>query len=253
MRERVVDEIWESGRPVARVARALLAPLGWTFGVVVRCRNAAYDHEWLPQHSVALPTVSVGNLTVGGTGKTPVSAWLAARLRERGAAPGIVLRGYGGDETLVHRLLNPGIPVIEDPNRVEGIARARDEGATVALLDDAFQHRRARRTADVVLLSADRYGPVRLLPAGPWREPLSSLDRATVVVVTRKAASRIRALELLSHARRYAPHAEGAIIHLSSDRLVACSTGEARPADGVSRSDVLAISAIAAPRAFESE
>jgi tetraacyldisaccharide 4'-kinase len=253
MRERVLDHVWESGHMIARIARALLTPLGWVFGALVRVRNLAYDRGWIAQQALALPTISIGNLTVGGTGKTPVTAWIASRLRERGGKPCVVLRGYGGDEPMVHRRLNPDVPVVVDADRVGAIARMRDAGATVAVLDDGFQHRRARRDADVVLLSADRFGPVRLLPAGPWREPLTALGRASIIVVTRKSASRIRARELLSHAMRFAPRAEGAMVHLAVDALVACDSNASLPAAGIADADVLAISAIAEPRTFESQ
>jgi tetraacyldisaccharide 4'-kinase len=154
---------------------------------------------------------------------------------------------------MVHERLNPDVPVVVDADRVGAISRMRDAGATVAVLDDGFQHRRARRDADVVLLSADRFGPVRLLPAGPWREPLTALGRASIIIVTRKSASRVRARELLSHAMRFAPHAEGALVHLAVDALVACDSNESVPASGVADADVLAISAIGEPRTFESQ
>jgi tetraacyldisaccharide 4'-kinase len=253
MRERVLDHVWESGSTGARVVRMLLTPLGWGYGAAVTLRNFAYDRGWSAAHPLALPTIAVGNLTVGGTGKTPVSAWLAAALRSRGARPAIVLRGYGGDEALVHRRLNPDIPVIADPDRVRGVATAGAEGATVAVLDDGFQHRRARRDVDVVLLSADRFGPFRFLPAGPWREPLSSLTRASVIVVTRKSASPLRARDLLSQAMRFAPEAEGAVVLFAVGPLVACEADIVREAATLTGARVLAISAIGDARAFESQ
>src|SRR5690348_7442624 len=134
-------------------------------------------------HDPVLPTLSVGNVTVGGTGKTPVAAWIAAELIDRGARPAIVLRGYGDDEPLVHARLNPDVPVIVAPDRLEGIARAAASGADVAVLDDAFQHRRAQRTADIVLVSAERWTRTpRLLPAGPWRESLRALRRTSMIL-----------------------------------------------------------------------
>jgi len=251
--ERLLDQIWESGRFPARLARALLTPFGWLYGGVVTLRNVAYDRGWLRVHPVALRTVSVGNLTVGGTGKTPVSAWLVGQLRDRAVRPAIVLRGYGGDEPLVHARLNPGVPVIVGANRVEGIARAKEGGATVAVLDDGFQHRRAFRDVDIVLLSADRFGPVRPLPAGPWREPLSALRRAGFVVVTRKSASKLRARELLQHALRFAPEASGAIVHLANDSIVDVASGQTVTITQLRDAPVLAVSAIGDPRAFESQ
>src|SRR5471032_2745808 len=171
----VFGGVWESSAIGARVVRAALIPFSWVYAATVAARNAAYDRGWLRSHRLALPAISVGNLSVGGTGKTPVSAFIAARLAELGARPAIVMRGYGGDEPLVHARLNPGIPVVVTADRVRGTADARANGRTVVVLDDAFQHRRAKRDADLVLLSADRAGPVRALPAGPWREPLTSL------------------------------------------------------------------------------
>ena len=95
--------------------------------------------------------MSVGNLTVGGTGKTPIAAWIAAGLLARDAHPAIVLRGYGGDETLVHKRLNPTIPVITNADRVAGVIEAQRQGADVAVLDDAFQHRRVQRLGPVLI------------------------------------------------------------------------------------------------------
>jgi tetraacyldisaccharide 4'-kinase len=249
----VAAGVWESSGLGARAARFALTPFGWLYAGGVRLRNLLFDVGVFRSRPLALPAISVGNLTVGGTGKTPVAAWLVARLRAAGARPAIVLRGYGGDESLVHERLNPGVPVIVDPDRVRGAQHAAEAGASVVVLDDAFQHRRARRDADVVLLSADRFGPVRALPAGPWREPLSALGRASVVIVTRKHASVLRARELLSHALRFAPDAEGAIVHLAADALVGVESGDVRPLRTLSGASVLSIAAIGDPRAFEGQ
>ena len=109
----------------------------------------------------------------------------------RGAQPAVVLRGYGEDEPLVHERLNPSIPVIVNPDRARAVALAAARGATIAVLDDAFQHRAIRRDADLVLVSADRWTPdVRVLPAGPWREPLTALRRATLDKCPRSARPR---------------------------------------------------------------
>jgi tetraacyldisaccharide 4'-kinase len=111
-------------------------------------------------------------------------------LAARGARPAIVLRGYGDDEPLVHRSLNRSIPVIVGADRLAAVERAATDGADVAVLDDGFQHRRIARDVDIVLVSADQWagGDTRLLPAGPWREPLHAIRRATLVVVTCKAS-----------------------------------------------------------------
>jgi tetraacyldisaccharide 4'-kinase len=100
------------------------------------------------------------------------------------------LRGYGDDEPLVHRSLNRSIPVIVGADRLAAVERAAIDGADVAVLDDGFQHRGIARDVDIVLVSADQWagGDARLLPAGPWREPLHAIRRATLVVVTCKAS-----------------------------------------------------------------
>lgn len=174
-------------------------PLSWVFAAAVARRNRTFDER---QRHVAkngrparggiakVPVLSVGNLTVGGTGKTPVAAWCVAQLRTRGAHPAIVMRGVGDDEWRVHGLLNPHTQVIVSADRSAGVVTAQSRGADCVVLDDAFQHRQAERIVDMVLVSADRWSDdVRMLPAGPFREPLSSLRRASIVVVTVKAAS----------------------------------------------------------------
>jgi hypothetical protein len=240
-RDEVIGYIWESGSLGARLVRALLWPLGWLYGAIIELRNAAFDRGIFSSYELSLPTISVGNLSVGGTGKTPVAAWLVRRLKAAGARPAIVLRGYGGDEPLVHARLNPGVPVIVNADRVAGVAEAKAAGANVVVLDDAFQHRRARRDVDAVLLSADRFGPVRPLPAGPWREPLVALARASLIAVTRKSASPLRARELLSYAMRFSPKAAGSILHLTPDALVQWSSGVAEPVASLSGAPILGV------------
>ncbi len=252
-REPIIEYIWESGALGARLLRGLLSPLGWLYGRIVELRNLAYDRGIFSSYELELPAISIGNLSVGGTGKTPVAAWLVGRLKAAGAKPAIVLRGYGGDEPFVHARLNPGVPVIVNPDRVAGVAEAREAGANIVVLDDAFQHRRARRDVDAVLLSADRFGPVRPLPAGPWREPLRSLSRAALIAVTRKSASPLRARELLAHAMRFSPRAEGAILHLAPDAVVQWTTGVSEPVSSLFGAPILAVSAIGDPRAFAAQ
>ena len=257
MREGAIERVWESPALSASLARLALTPLSWGYGAAVALRNAAYDAGVLRSRPLALPAISVGNLTVGGTGKTPVSAFIAARLAERGAKPAIVMRGYGDDEPLVHAKLNPAIPVVVAADRVFGAAQAHAAGSTVAVLDDAFQHRRAARDADIVLLAADlgrdSSPRVRLLPAGPWREPLSALRRASLIVVTRKSASRERADEILAQARTHAQGVPVAVVHLAADRLVSWTSGEALDSGSLHGKSVLAISAIGDPRAFSGQ
>src|SRR3982751_3586102 len=126
----LIERVWFGDDVIARAARFALAPTEVIYRASVGIREALYDAGVLTTHQPVLPVVSVGNLTVGGTGKTPVSAWIAKELVDRGAHPAIVLRGYGNDEPRVHARLNPLVPVIVAAHRVSGIARAREAGAT---------------------------------------------------------------------------------------------------------------------------
>jgi tetraacyldisaccharide 4'-kinase len=142
---------------------------------------------------VGRPVISVGNLTVGGTGKTPVVQWIVAVLQENGLHPVVALRGYGArraehsDEAMEHERMLPGVPVLADPDRVAAIRALlqRDPSRDVVVLDDGFQHRFVARQFDLVLIDARRpWDAERVLPAGRLREPLTALRRATDVLVT---------------------------------------------------------------------
>jgi len=189
-------------------ARALLGLPAMAYGEAMRLRNRFYDGKGAV-HRAGLPVLSVGNLTVGGTGKTPIVAWLVRTLRECGLKPAVVSRGYGGTAgrgpLLVSRGDGPlagaricgdepyllarhleGAIVIVGSDRVEGTRAARRAGADVAVLDDGFQHRRLARDLDIVLLDAHNpFGNYSLLPAGTLREPLAGLARAGIVLITR--------------------------------------------------------------------
>jgi tetraacyldisaccharide 4'-kinase len=178
-----------------RALGVLMLPAAAVYRTAVAARNRAYDAGMLRTHRVEVPVISVGNIAVGGTGKTPFAHWLAVELRGRGRVPAILHGGYAADEPALHRRWAPDIPVIVERDRVAGAAQAIAAGADVVVLDDAFQHRRLHRDLDIVLLAAERWhgGAARLLPRGPWREPASALARADLLVVTRKTASVERA------------------------------------------------------------
>src|SRR5688572_26333331 len=186
---RAAQRIWRAEEAKPEVT--MLRPLSAAFGALTRARRSAYARGVLKVERAAIPVISVGNLTVGGTGKTPFSRWLTERLLERGQRPAILHRGYGSDEPALHRLWHPEVPVFVGSDRVESVKQAERAGATVVVLDDGFQHLRLARDLDIVLISADNWHlPKRLLPAGNWREPISVLQQANAIVVTRKAASR---------------------------------------------------------------
>ena len=194
-----VPRWWRGEAGVAGAAVSLaLAPAEALLRGVVGVRGWGYEAGLLRAESAPIPVVSIGNIGVGGAGKTPFSAWVAARLRGWGRRPALVLRGYGTDEILVHRELNPEVPVFAAARRIEAVRRAAGEGCDVAVLDDAFQHRALFRDLDLVLVGADGWqGAVRMLPRGPWREGLGALRRADFVVVTSKAAATGTASHLL--------------------------------------------------------
>lgn len=173
------------------------------YRIGVRLAATPWDLGWSRPRRVPWPVVSVGALTAGGAGKTPVVRWLAEALRERGFRPGILSRGYGGTGGSAARAIDPArpdarrdgdepvllaralrdVPVIVCPDRVRGAELAASRGAGVLLLDDGFQHRRLHRDFDLVLWDrrAERARGM-LLPAGPLREPPSALGRADAVL-----------------------------------------------------------------------
>ncbi len=159
----------------------------------VTLRNLAYDRGWKQSHSVDRPVISVGNITTGGTGKTPLVAWLVNELHKSQRTPVILSRGYrslSGGENDEKRLLDqlcPGTVHVQNPDRVAAARQiCRETSGDVIVLDDGFQHRRLVRDLDLVLIDAlNPWGYGKLLPRGLLREPKSSLSRADVVIMTR--------------------------------------------------------------------
>jgi tetraacyldisaccharide 4'-kinase len=190
--------------------------------------------------------ISVGNLAVGGTGKTPVVAWIASKLREADLAPAILVGGHARDEVLLLQRRLPGIPVVSNRDRVEGALQARRAGSDRAILDDGFQHRRLARDLDVVLLAAEDGFPGALLPRGPYREGPGALSRADVVLVTRRCAGPDESRRLAAVLAEY--HPEGALggVELAT---VGWTDLEGSPAEAP-EGDVVAACAVARPDAF---
>lgn len=209
------ERLWKPDTPAYRAASALLIPAELAFRAAVAARAWMYDRGILSSVVAPIPALGVGNLTVGGTGKTPMTAWFTETLAARGRVPAVVMRGYGGDEVEVHRLLNPEVPVHAAADRVEGVRRAERGGADVIVLDDAFQHRALRADAYVVLVAAEEWSASpRLLPRGPWREPLAALERASLIVTTRKVATRDDAQRVSGELAEICPAAEIAEAHI---------------------------------------
>lgn len=242
------------------------------FGVVAGLRGKLYDRGWLARERLDVPVVSVGNLTAGGTGKTPMVAWLVRELRRRGRRPGVLSRGYGAapddaeranDEARMLARLLPDVPRVQDPDRARGGRRlVRERGVDVCVLDDGFQHRRLARDLDLVLVDATRpWGlpapadggaPVRaLLPRGLLRERPGALARADAIVLTRADLVDERTREGLS--RELYELAPGRPILLAVHRAARLRGpgGESRPPGELAGRPVDLVSAIGNPEAFE--
>ncbi|MEO8634804.1 MAG: tetraacyldisaccharide 4'-kinase [Gemmatimonadales bacterium] len=248
---RLIRWLWTSRRIDARAARAALLPVSALWHGWMRARATAYARGWLPVHDLPLPAVAVGNLTVGGSGKTPLAIWIARRYAAHGVVPGILLRPYGGgDEAAIHARAVPGAHVIADANRVAGAERALARGAQVLVLDDAYQRLDVRRDLNVLVISAETTRAVRWpLPAGPWREGMQALRRADLVVITRKRASLDAAITLLEEVRSRVT-VPVAIAHLGLVRLEGLlSAQQVLPASLAGRR-VVAAAAIGDPEAF---
>lgn len=241
-----VRAFWAGDRtgPGAALLGAGLAPAEAAFRAAVAARNAWYDGGRCS--AAAIPAVSVGNLTVGGTGKTPVVRWLGEWFRRRGVAAGVVTRGYGGDEVELHRRWFGPAAVFVGADRRKGIAEAAARGCGVALLDDAFQHRRIRAAVDILLLAAEDPWRIRLLPRGPYREPFGAARRATHVLVTHRTSA--EALAAAWRERLAGVHPD-ACVHSVEMKMGGWRDLAGSPADPPC-GDVLAVCAIARPRAF---
>lgn len=246
-----MTRLWTSASALARAGRATLLPLAGAYGVATRLRRRAYVAGLLPQVRLPLPAVAVGNLAVGGAGKTPVAGWVAAWFAARGVTPGVLLRGYGGDEAAVHRAAAPEAIVVEDADRGRGAAVAAARGARVLVLDDGFQHLRVARDVDLVLVSAESAGlPPWPLPAGPWREGWRQLRRAHLAVVTVKAAPPQAVERALARVDAMAPGRPVAVARLRLAGLTGVRTGARLPLDVLAGARVLAASGIADPAGF---
>ncbi|HVE58108.1 MAG TPA: tetraacyldisaccharide 4'-kinase [Pyrinomonadaceae bacterium] len=185
--------------------------LSWLYGKITNIRNSLYERGVLKTFPLGAAAISIGNITVGGTGKTPLVAFVAEILAEQGEKVCILTRGYGrenprervlvsdgekiladvkkaGDEPfeLANKLLGKAI-VVADASRVAAAKWAKEKfKITAFVLDDAFQHRRANRDLDIVLLDATNpFGNSKTLPFGILREPLANLKRADLIVITR--------------------------------------------------------------------
>ncbi len=260
--------------------RALLGAASLAYGAGVLARRGLYAIGALPRKRMGAKVICVGNLTVGGTGKTPAVLLAAETLRKRGHEVAILSRGYGrqassrevsvlidgrhtdwrecGDEPwMIHQSLQgQGIPVLVCPDRVKAGALAVEMyGSRVLIVDDGFQHLRLHRDLDVVLINArNPFGGRRLLPLGDLREPVSALRRAGMVIITH--ADRVTAAELsrlredIDAARPGMPVLESA--H-KADHLLDVKTEIKLPLTRLKDKAVVALCGIGDPLSFETQ
>jgi tetraacyldisaccharide 4'-kinase len=238
-----------------------LWPLAAVYALAVALRGLPYRVGWFRARSVGVPVVVVGNLTVGGTGKTPFAAWLARQLALRGRRVGVVLRGYGGravpapvvvgpgadprqvgDEAVLHALARPHVVVVH-PDRVAAARRAAEEGAEIVVCDDGLQHLRLARDYEIVVVDAARgFGNGLLLPAGPLRESTRRLEGVDAVCVTDRDGSPALPLRVRGPRLVHARFRLGDAVNLRS--------GERRPLSSFHGAPVHAVAAIGNPQAF---
>jgi len=192
------DSMWYGQRPIA----LLFIPLSWLFGATVKLRSLLYDRGWIASTRLSVPVIIVGNITVGGTGKTPVVIWVAELLKSAGYSPGIISRGYGGiasswpqqvredsDSRVVGdeaKILarRTQCPVAVGPSRADSAQALIDHHqCDIIISDDGLQHYALQRDIEIALVDGERrYGNRYLLPAGPLREPVERLKSVDFVI-----------------------------------------------------------------------
>jgi tetraacyldisaccharide 4'-kinase len=177
-----------------RIPNAITRVMSWGYGIGIGFQNRRFDRG-IGVTKLDRPVISIGNLSAGGTGKTPMVHWIANELAAMGKHPAIAMRGYKappgemGDEEREHRQALPGVPVVAQPDRIAGLQRLfeTDTHVDCVILDDGFQHRQLARDVEIVLIDASSppYADA-LLPRGYLRDPISSLARADAVVITHR-------------------------------------------------------------------
>lgn len=179
---------------VSSFLRCILAAISLIYGLVVSIRNLLFNWKLRTSHTAKVPIISIGNLTTGGTGKTPTVGFVVKLLQSKAKTPGLISRGYKAlkdgrnDEFLLLEQICPGVPHVQNSIRKIAVEELLYEFSDVdcLVLDDAFQHRQMDRQLDIVLVDAlNPWGYGGLLPRGLLREPISSLKRADLIAITR--------------------------------------------------------------------
>lgn len=263
---------WEQG--FAAGAGHVLGVAGGAYRGLLGAREWLYARGMLHSRALDRPVVSVGNLTVGGTGKTPAVELAVRTLLDLGHRPAIVSRGYGrhsrgiqivadaasirldaeegGDEPFLLARRLPGVPVVVGANRYDAGRTAIERfGVTAIVLDDGFQHRTVHKDLEIVMIrTVNPWGNGRLLPGGPLREPLSALARAHVVVATGAR----RPEDAAPVAATVAAHAPGVPVLAARHVPAECWEGASMrflPLDTLRSGRFLGFAAIGSPASFE--
>ncbi len=243
--------------PLASLQRGGLWLLSIGYGLGMRLRNWSFDRGWKKSRKVAVPVISVGNLTLGGTGKTPCVELVAEFFRRRGVRVAILSRGYGStagrnDEAMVLEENLPDVPHLQGPDRVALAQAAIDElESELLILDDGFQHRRLQRDLDLVLIDCTNpWGHGGLFPRGWLREPASSLKRTGLVLLTRcdqvgtTELQRLREAVLRFHPQATMLEAAHGPVALVNARM------QTAPLDRLRSAPVIAFCGLGNPEAF---
>jgi len=239
--------------PLWEKTRGFLIFCAYVFGIGVALRRFMYSCGFKKKTRLKAKVISVGNITLGGTGKTPLVEYIARKTKENNKNVVILSRGYrGGDEVKLFSKRNKDIPVLVGPNRAEtGKEAVSTLGAEVIVLDDGFQHWALQRDVDIVTLNSTL--PVwedRLLPAGTLREKTDSLKRAKAFVLTRVSTSGPEINLWLEFLKGINPNTP---VFLTCHRPLGFinSSGESSPLNLIKDKDIIAFSGIAGPEAFE--
>ena len=245
----------------SRCIRGILGLLTPLYRIGFWFKNRKFDAGTAEIAKVDVPVISIGNITTGGTGKTPMVVWLCRKLRERNLRVAIVSRGYGRENTgmgrndealeLEHRL--PDVPHLQDPDRARMAETAVYElESEVIVLDDGFQHRKLHRDFDLVLIDATQpFGFGRVLPRGLLREPLSNLKRADAIVLTRSQFVDEQEEERIhQQIKKFAPQARWAACKTTPRSFLQYS-GKETGLESLREQRVLAFCAVGNPKGFE--
>ena len=242
-------------------AYQMLLPLSGVYWLLLTFRRFLYSIGFIGRHRAIVPVIIVGNITAGGTGKTPVAIWLACELRDRGFAPGIVSRGYGGSKSKTSMRVDTasdpavvgdepvliakrtGCAVVVDSNRVRAAQMLVEDGVDVIIADDGLQHYRLERTYEICVVDGSRgLGNRLLIPAGPLRETIDRLAEVDQVLINGRLKEKVEALTAVE---------QNAIeFELVANEVMRINGSLARPIERFSGSTVHGVAAIGNPQRF---